>query len=157
MTEAVCSKKYLIKFQKLLKEVECFIIRKPSLGDNMNPYKILNHPYKVHLHWGSTVVKCMDFRGTQYGFSFSPFEQLIHNSVADNTILGDNSTPFSENDATTAMTVHRNGNSQHSFTNDLKRNLEDVYDVDDSPCQSVSRLRFRSLVNGPTTAMSRMH
>ncbi|KAD7479021.1 hypothetical protein E3N88_02157 [Mikania micrantha] len=88
MIEAVCNKKYLIKFQKLLKEGDCFIIRKPSLGDNMDPYKILNHPYKVHLNWGSTVVKCMDFRGTQYGFSFSPFEQLIQNSVADNTILG---------------------------------------------------------------------
>ncbi|KAD6453345.1 hypothetical protein E3N88_08050 [Mikania micrantha] len=355
MIEAVCNKKYLIKFQKLLKEGDCFIIRKPSLGDNMNPYKILNHPYKVHLNWGSTVVKCMDFRGTQYGFSFSPFEQLIQNSVADNTILdvigyvytyfpiqesistktgklcrrikihlqdyegriiyvtlwdsyadkfseymvdkepgylvddflaktalntvieindiaevkkvvivgtikcvipdvewyylackgeynnlhpdefnllldrkfafkidisrfnlrnnvhsnmkffgvsritddasvlstlenkykyeecsntkvmhatsvdfssqeianskdsvsftGDNSTPFSENDATTARTVHRNGNSQHSFTDGLKRNLEDAYDVDDSPCQSVSKSRKKLIEDDESDAV----
>ncbi|KAD4385891.1 hypothetical protein E3N88_26060 [Mikania micrantha] len=258
MIEAVCSKKYLIKFQKLLKDGDCFIIRKPSLGDNMSPYKILNHPYKVHLHWGSTVVKCMEFRGTQYGFSFSPFEQFIQNSKSriiyvtlwdsyadkfseymadkepgrpyvsttyfatnlfinsdiDDTnqfksklhcndqqttsssyrVIGSSLVTLVEDDflSKTALntvievndiaevlcehddegnyeenqifecnndqcsqkvidplprTVHRNGNSQHSFTACLKRNLEDVYDVDDSPCESISKSR-KKLMDG---------
>ncbi|KAD4981856.1 hypothetical protein E3N88_18527 [Mikania micrantha] len=92
----------------------------------------------------------------------STLENKIKNEEGSNTkIMHATSVEFSsqqiahskENDATTARTLHRNENSQHSFTAGLKRNLEDVYDVDDSPCQSISKSRKKLMADNEPDAV----
>ncbi|XP_035846491.1 uncharacterized protein LOC110898621 isoform X9 [Helianthus annuus] len=86
--QATVMNKYFVKFEKLLEESVCLLIKKPSLGDNTSSYKCVDHPHKLFLNFDSTVKKCNDFLGPIHGFSFTAFDQLRGNLIPDDSTVG---------------------------------------------------------------------
>ncbi|XP_022037996.1 uncharacterized protein LOC110940744 isoform X2 [Helianthus annuus] len=86
--QATVMNKYFVKFEKLLEENVCLLIKKPSLGDNTSSYKCVDHPHKLFLNFDSTVKKCNDFVGPIHGFSFTAFDQLRGNLIPDDSTVG---------------------------------------------------------------------
>ncbi|XP_022001118.1 replication protein A 70 kDa DNA-binding subunit D isoform X2 [Helianthus annuus] len=85
--QATVMNKYFVKFEKLLEESVCLLIKKPSLGDNTSSYKCVDHPHKLFLNFDSTVKKCNDFLGPIHGFSFTAFDQLRGNLIPDDSTV----------------------------------------------------------------------
>ncbi|KAJ0496068.1 putative replication protein A, OB [Helianthus annuus] len=85
--QATVMNKYFIKFEKLLEEKVCLLIKKPSLGDNTSAYKCVDHPHKLFLNFDSTVTICNDFVGSVHGFSLTAFDQLRDNLILDESTV----------------------------------------------------------------------
>ncbi|KAL9997353.1 putative nucleic acid-binding, replication factor A [Helianthus debilis subsp. tardiflorus] len=85
--QATVMNKYFIKFEKLLQEKVCLVIKKPCLGDNTSAYKCVDHPHKLFLNFDSTVTICNDFVGSVHGFSLTAFDQLRDNLILDESTV----------------------------------------------------------------------
>ncbi|MFS7982676.1 hypothetical protein Hanom_Chr10g00965591 [Helianthus anomalus] len=58
------------------KENQCLTIRNPSLGENRQQVKYVESVLKINLNGNTIVTACNESVGSEWGFSFAPFDSI---------------------------------------------------------------------------------
>jgi hypothetical protein len=72
----------------LLQENQCLYIRSPTLAAVKNKVKYVVHSHKISFNEGTSVRRCNDFTGLEYGFGFTDFGTLLNKTVDVNIAIG---------------------------------------------------------------------
>ncbi|KAJ0536360.1 putative replication protein A, OB [Helianthus annuus] len=71
------------EYEHMLKENHCLVIRNPSLGENRQKVKYVSSALKINLNDNTVVTACNEAVGSEWGFEFVPFDNLVENPEDD--------------------------------------------------------------------------
>ncbi|KAK9078784.1 hypothetical protein SSX86_002842 [Deinandra increscens subsp. villosa] len=80
-------KKWVFRFEKLLRENADFYVHQPEVTLNTSNYNYLSSPNKLTYGCETRLVKCADFKGALFGFCFVGFQQLLDREVPDGHVV----------------------------------------------------------------------
>lgn len=81
-------KKFLVKYEKHLKEFHCFYFTNPQLAQIRTKYKHFPIDNMLSFNFDTHIKKCDDFKGSLYGFNFSKFSSLGDGSTSIDMRIG---------------------------------------------------------------------
>ncbi|KAK1432058.1 hypothetical protein QVD17_08947 [Tagetes erecta] len=77
------SKRFLLKFSRLLNENIIIFVIKPNFGSVRSSYKYVDNTNKVVFVSSTKVERCNVFNGPQFGFSFTSLKAILEHSVRE--------------------------------------------------------------------------
>ncbi|XP_022003507.2 uncharacterized protein LOC110900961 [Helianthus annuus] len=85
--QASCLHRLFSKFERHLNVDECLIIKWPSLAGNTVSFKIVPNNQKLSFYYHTFVEKCNIWEGSQYGFNFVEFNDVLSKKIKEGTTV----------------------------------------------------------------------